>query len=133
MELVTSVVGGKAPRDGTALDIALRLESGDTLAQDLHSLQATRQTATCKNTDLDFGHIEPTAMDAAYNGIPRAAKGAPPRQAARMPREPRVSRRSRRWDSVDRTLPRTNAAHPPSPPQTLPLRLVCTSARVARI
>src|SRR5690348_10388040 len=62
MELVTSVIGGKAPRDGTALGIALGLERGDTLAQDLHALHATRQTATCKNADLDFGHIEPTAM-----------------------------------------------------------------------
>src|SRR5205807_5924508 len=41
---------------------ALRLQRGNALAQILHALQATRQPATGKNTDLDFGHVQPTAM-----------------------------------------------------------------------
>src|SRR5437667_12367763 len=62
MELVTSVVGGEAPRDGAALSIALSLQGSDTLAQHLHAFHATRQTATRKDTDLDLGHIQPTTM-----------------------------------------------------------------------
>jgi hypothetical protein len=62
MELVTSVMGGKAPRDGAALSIALGLQSGDALAQVLHTFHPTRQTPPGKNTDLDFGHIEPATM-----------------------------------------------------------------------
>ena len=62
MELVTSVIGSKAPRDGAVLSIAFGLQGGDALAQVLHADHATRQTATSKNTDLDLGHIEPTAM-----------------------------------------------------------------------
>src|ERR1700736_2032963 len=62
MELVTSIVGGKAPRDGAAMRIALSLQNSDALSQDLHTCYATRQTATSKDTDLDLGHIQPTAM-----------------------------------------------------------------------
>src|SRR2546429_4638328 len=62
MELVTSIVGGEAPRDGTVLSIALGLQGGDALAQVLHACHTTRQTATSKDTDLDLGHIQPTAM-----------------------------------------------------------------------
>ena len=62
MELVTSVMGSKAPRDGAALSITLGLQSSNALAQALHAFHATRQTTTGKNTDLDFCHIEPTAM-----------------------------------------------------------------------
>src|SRR5579864_5649118 len=62
MELVTSVVGSKAPRDGTVLSIALGLQGSDALAQHLHAFHATRQTAASKDTDLDLGHIQPTAM-----------------------------------------------------------------------
>ena len=62
MELVTSVIGSEAPRDGAVLSIALGLQGGDALAQVLHACHPTRQTATGKNTDLDLGHIEPTAM-----------------------------------------------------------------------
>src|SRR5438270_11244243 len=62
MELVTSITGSKAPGDGAALSIALGLQGNDALAQVLHALHATRQTATSKDTDLDLGHIQPTAM-----------------------------------------------------------------------
>src|SRR5713226_6342474 len=62
MELVTSVAGSKAPRDGAALSIALGLQGSDALAQHLHAFHATRQTATSKDTDLDLSHIQPTAM-----------------------------------------------------------------------
>src|SRR5713101_7766713 len=62
MEFVTSVIGGKAPRDDAALSIALGLQGGDALAQVLHAFHTARQTASRKNTDLDFCHIEPTAM-----------------------------------------------------------------------
>ena len=62
MELVTSVVGGEAPRDGAALSIALGLQGGNALAQVLHTCHATRQTASRKDTDLDLGHVQPTAM-----------------------------------------------------------------------
>src|SRR5438067_3371553 len=62
MELGTRIVRGKAPRDGAQLRIALRLQRGNALAQILHAFHATRQTATGKNTDLDFGHVQPTAM-----------------------------------------------------------------------
>ena len=62
MELVTSVIGSEAPRDGAVPSIALGLQGGDALAQVLHADHATRQTATSKNTDLDLGHSEPTAM-----------------------------------------------------------------------
>src|SRR5436309_15968440 len=62
MELVTSIIGGKAPRDGAALSIALSLQGSDALAQVLHAFHATRQTPTGKNTDLNLGHIQPTAM-----------------------------------------------------------------------
>jgi len=55
MELVTSVPGSKAPGDGAALSIALGLQGGDTLAQVLHTCHPTRQTASRKDTDLDFG------------------------------------------------------------------------------
>ena len=38
-------------------DFHLGLQSGNTLAQVLHTFQATRQTPTGKNTDLDLGPI----------------------------------------------------------------------------
>ncbi len=84
MELVTSVVGGEAPGDGTALSIALGLQGGDTLLQVLHADHPTRQTATGKDTDLDLGHVQPTAMDAACNETRRAARCAEPRRARRL-------------------------------------------------
>src|SRR6266581_6809893 len=62
MEFVTSVIGGKAPRDGAALSIALGLQDSDALAQYLHAFHAARQTTPRKNTDLDLGHIQPTAV-----------------------------------------------------------------------
>lgn len=58
MELVTSLSGSKAPRDGATLCMTLGLQSGNTLAQVLHTFQATRQTPTGKNTDLDLGPIQ---------------------------------------------------------------------------
>ena len=39
MKFVTSIVGGKAPRDGAALSIALGLQGGNALAQVLHACQ----------------------------------------------------------------------------------------------
>src|SRR5947209_10822454 len=74
MEFVTSIVGSKAPRDGAALSVALGLQGGDALAQVLHAGHPTRQTATRKDADLDFSHIQPAAMDAAYNGTPPVAR-----------------------------------------------------------
>src|SRR2546421_1205227 len=62
MELVTSIIGSKAPRDSAALRIAFGLQCGNALAQLLHAFHPTRQTATGKNTDLDLGHVQPTAM-----------------------------------------------------------------------
>src|SRR6266581_3217109 len=62
MEFVTSVIGGKAPRDGAALSIALGLQDSDALAQYLHAFHAARHRAPRKNTDLDLGHIQPTAV-----------------------------------------------------------------------
>ena len=62
MEFVTSVIGRKTPRDRAVLSIAFGLQSGDALAQVLHAFHAPRQTAPRKDTDLDFGHVEPTAM-----------------------------------------------------------------------
>ena len=53
MELVTSVVGGKAPRDGATLSIAFHLQGDNTLAQVLHACHPARQTSTRKATDLD--------------------------------------------------------------------------------
>src|SRR5215472_6404625 len=62
MKFVTSIVGGKAPRDGAALSITLGLQGSNTLAQVLHTCHATRQTTSREDTDLDLGHIQPTAM-----------------------------------------------------------------------
>src|SRR5712691_5809119 len=62
MELVTSIIGSKAPRDSAALRIAFGLQCGNALAQLLHAFHPTRQTAPGKNTDLDLGHVQPTAM-----------------------------------------------------------------------
>jgi hypothetical protein len=62
MELVTSVIGGKTPRDGAALSITLGLQGDNALAQVLHACHPTRQTASRKDTDLDLRHIQPTAM-----------------------------------------------------------------------
>ncbi len=59
MELVTSVIGRKAPRDRTAMRIALGFQRRDALSQVLHAFHATRQASSGKNTDLDLGHIEP--------------------------------------------------------------------------
>ena len=84
MELVTSVIGGKTPRDGAALSIALGLQGDNALAQVLHACHPTRQTASRKDTDLDLRHIQPTAMDAACNGTRRAARRAAPRRARRL-------------------------------------------------
>src|SRR5438046_431589 len=62
MEFNPSVVGGKTPRNSTVMSIAFAFQSGNTLAQDLHAFNAPRQAASCKESDLDFGHVEPTAM-----------------------------------------------------------------------
>lgn len=62
MELVTSVIGSNASRDGAAMSIALRLQGSDTLAQGLRVLHAMRHISTSKHTDLDFGHNKPTPM-----------------------------------------------------------------------
>src|SRR5260370_24095236 len=62
MKFDPSVVGWKASVDGAALSIALRLQSGKVLSQDLHALHPARQAPSCENGDLDFGHVEPAAM-----------------------------------------------------------------------
>src|SRR2546425_6508053 len=84
MELVTSIIGSKAPRDSAALRIAFGLQCSNALAQLLHAFHPTRQTATGKNTDLDLGHVQPTAMDAACNGTPRAAFCSGPQRVQRL-------------------------------------------------
>ena len=66
MEFDPSVLGSKAPRDGAALCIALSLQSRNAFTQDLHALDAPRQAAAGKNSDLDLGHIEPAPM---FGGI----------------------------------------------------------------
>src|SRR5258708_2087387 len=62
MEMVMSIIGGKAPRDGAALSIALGIKGGNQLVQVLHAGHPTRQTASRKDTDLDLRHVQPTAM-----------------------------------------------------------------------
>ncbi len=62
MELGTRIIGGKAPRDATVLSIAFGFQGGNALAQVLQAFHPTRQTDTGKKTDLDLGHIQPTAM-----------------------------------------------------------------------
>src|SRR5712692_10195482 len=62
MEFDTSILGGKAPREGATSCIALCFQGGNALTQDLHALDAPRQAAAGKNSDLDFGHIEPAPM-----------------------------------------------------------------------
>src|SRR5438309_10496258 len=62
MKFYTSIVGGKAPGDGTVLSIALGLQRRDALAQLLQTCHSTRQTTARKDTDLDLGHIEPTTV-----------------------------------------------------------------------
>ena len=84
MEFDTSIVGGKAPRDGAALSIALSLQSGKTLLQDLHALHPARQAAAGKDGDLDFGHIEPGFHVWACNGTLPAAKSVWPEPAQRL-------------------------------------------------
>jgi hypothetical protein len=62
VELITSLFGGKTPKDGAVLSIAFSLQRGSVLAQILHAFHTMRQTAPSKNTDLDLSHIQPTAM-----------------------------------------------------------------------
>ena len=62
MELVTSIIGSEAPRDGAALSIAFGLQGGDALAQHVHAFHPARQTPSRKDTDLDLSHVQPTAM-----------------------------------------------------------------------
>src|SRR5215472_17526958 len=62
MKLVPSISRSKAPRESAPLGITLRLQSGDALAQILHTLDATRQRLASKNTALDLSHIEPAAV-----------------------------------------------------------------------
>src|SRR5437899_12737178 len=62
MELVTSIVAGKAPGNGTSLSIALGLQGRDALTQLRQALHSTRETSTGKNPDLNFCHVEPACM-----------------------------------------------------------------------
>src|SRR5947208_257126 len=82
MELVTSIMGSKAPRDSAALRIAFGLQCGNALAQLLHAFHPTRQTATGKNTDL--GHVQPGFHVWACNGTPHAAKCGGPQRVQRL-------------------------------------------------
>lgn len=59
VELVPSISGSKAPRNGAPLRIAVCLQGSGALAQAMHTFHAAGQTPSGKNTDLDFGHIEP--------------------------------------------------------------------------
>ena len=62
MHLGTSIGTGKAPMDATVMCIALGSQVHNVLPQLIEALHALGQTASFKNADLDFGHIEPTAM-----------------------------------------------------------------------
>jgi hypothetical protein len=74
MKFVTSIVTGEAPRDGATQSIAFGLQGSDALSQILHALHSTRQTATSKDADLNFRHVEPTSMDGACNETLLVAK-----------------------------------------------------------
>ena len=62
MKFDTSSSGGKTPGDGAVLGIALSLQRGNALPQDLHVLNPARQAAPGKNGDLDLRHVEPAPM-----------------------------------------------------------------------
>ena len=48
--------------DGAPSRIALCLQRLDPLLQGLEVRSGSRETATLKDTNLDLGHVEPTAM-----------------------------------------------------------------------
>jgi hypothetical protein len=58
MKFDTSIMGGKAPGEGTALSITLGFQSGDALAQVLHARHPTAHLATGENTHFDLSHVE---------------------------------------------------------------------------
>ena len=62
MKFVPSIVGGKLPRDGTTICIALQFQGIDAGTQLAQAAHATRQTAPLENADLDFGHVQPAPV-----------------------------------------------------------------------
>src|SRR5437879_899844 len=74
----TCIATSKLPGDGTARAIALHLQSIDASAQVSHTVGAARKTATLKNADLNFGHIQPTAV---FGSV---MKLSPPQNASRL-------------------------------------------------
>ena len=72
MQFLTSIMESKLPGDGSALGIALQLKRVDALAQRPQAVHASRQARALENADLDFGHVQPTAM------LGRVVKFQPP-------------------------------------------------------
>jgi hypothetical protein len=58
----TSIATRKLPGDSTTRSITLHLQSIDTPSQGSDTGSAAGQTPTLKNTNFDFGHIQPTVM-----------------------------------------------------------------------
>jgi hypothetical protein len=76
MHLSPSISTGKAPMDPALVRIALSRQRHNVLPQMIEALHAFGQTPPLKNADLDLGHIQPTAVDAACNAPPIAARYA---------------------------------------------------------
>jgi len=76
MHLSASIGTRKAPMDSASLRIALSSKSHNMLPQMIEAFHTFGQTAPFKNADLDLGHIQPTAMDAACNAPPVVARSA---------------------------------------------------------
>lgn len=56
------ILAGELPGDGTTRSIALDLQSIDAPSQGSQTISATGQAAALENANLDFSHIQPTAM-----------------------------------------------------------------------
>src|SRR5260370_33069056 len=58
----TRILTSKLPRDRAVRTIALHLQGIDAPSQGAQTIHPTRQATALKNADLDFGHIQPTAV-----------------------------------------------------------------------
>src|SRR5260370_3526877 len=61
-KLGTRILTSNLPRDGAVRTIALHLKGIDAPSQGAQTIHPTRQATALKNADLDFGHIQPTAV-----------------------------------------------------------------------
>src|SRR6266566_8529698 len=122
MELVTSIMGSKAPRDSAALRIAFGLQCGNALAQLLHAFHPTRQAATAMAQPSEsemfpaFCRLAiPSAYDRCAASRSPLVQEASPKSAAADPRfrwassGARSSAR-RAYVTVPGTLPRVRAS-----------------------